>query len=144
MSAKLTCEVLPRFEAASLEESSRLFSDLSDTTEMIRFIQDCGVPGFTFHSLVVRQARQPVLLLPLFETDYRLSNLAKIGTKDLVDGIVKFIPFLRHLRLLGVGFVEGGWSRIGISPWADRATLERAWDLALQSLESLASDLHCR
>ncbi len=108
MPADLTCEVRPRFEAITPEESALLFSELSDTLGMIRFIQDCGVPGFTFHSLVVRQAHRPILLLPLFETDYRFSNLANAGTKDLLEAIVRCFPFLQSLRLLGVGFVEAG------------------------------------
>ena len=142
MPGHLTCDITPRFDAVSPEQAAYLFSDLSDTLDMIRFVQECGVPGFTFHSLVVRQAQQPILVLPLFETDYCFSQMVKPGTQNVADAVTRRLSFLRQLRLLGVGFVEGGWSGVGVDRLVDRATLEAAWGLALEALDALARGLN--
>ena len=141
MAVELTCEIRPRLDAVSAEDWHRLFPDLPDSVEMIRLIQDCGVSGFAFHSIVVRNEERPILLLPLFETDYRLSSFVDAGTRRLVEAMASRLPVLQHLRLLGVGFVEGEWGQVGVDRRADRATLDAAWDLALRTLETLASGL---
>jgi len=137
----LTCDVAPRLDAVSPAEWRHLFPDLLDSLEMVRCIQDCGIAGFTFHSIVVRKAQRPILLLPLFETDYRLSALVQGGAKRFVERIMRYAPQLNQLHLLGVGFVEGEWGQVGVDPQTDSATLDEAWDLALQTLEVLARKL---
>ncbi len=141
MSADLTCEIRPQLDGVSLEEWERLFPDLPDSLELIRFTQDCGVPGFTCYSIIVRDEERPILLLPLFETSYQLSSLVDAGAKRVVGALTQCLPFLRCFRLLGVGFVEGEWGQVGVDRTADRSILEAAWDLALQALEMLGQGL---
>ena len=141
MAVKLTCEIRPRLDAVSADAWHRLFPDLPDSVEMIQFIQDCGVPGFAVHSIVVRDGAWPILLLPLFETTYRLSSFVDAGAKRFAEAITNGLPFLGQMRLLGVGFVESEWGQVGVDRRADRAALEAAWDLALKALEALAQGL---
>ena len=141
MSRALTCTIAPAIDVVSAEDWRRLFPDLLDSLDMIRLVQDCGVPGFAFHSIVVRQGDRPVLLLPLFETTYRLSTLVDADAQRLVEAVTRHLGRRGSLRLLGVGFVEGEWGQVGIDPVADRVTLDAAWDLALSALEELAQGL---
>ena len=141
MRTTLVCDVAPRLDVVSPTEWQNLFPDLLDSLEMVRCVQGCGIPGFTFHSIVVREMQRPILLLPLFETDYRLSTLVEAGAQRVVERITNYLPQLNHLHLLGVGFVEGEWGQVGSDPQTDRATLNEAWDLALTALEALARGL---
>ncbi len=142
MRETLTCDVAPRIDVVNPAEWQRLFPDLPDSLEMIQFIQRAGLDNFRFHSIVVRQDEQPILFLPLFETTYRLSTLVEDAAKGVATMITACFPPLCHLRLLGVGFVEGEWGQVGVDPQVDRATLDAAWDLALQAFEALAKGVN--
>ena len=141
MATELTCEIHPRLVAVTPEEWQRLFPDLPDSAEMVQLIQRIGIDGFAFHSIVVRQGDRPILLLPLFETQYRLATLVGEKAQRLMAAIGRRVPALEQLRLLGVGFVEGEWGQVGVDPESDRATLDAAWDLALRTLGVLAKGL---
>ena len=119
MISALTCDIAPAIDVVSAQEWTRLFPGLLDSLEMVRLIQEGGVPGFAFHSIVVRDGARPILLLPLFETEYRLSTLVDAGAQRAVDAVMQWIPPLRRLRLLGVGFVEGEWGQVGVDTATD-------------------------
>ncbi len=141
MATELVCEIHPRLDAVSAEEWRRLFPDLPDSLEMIRLLQRCGIEGFVFHSIVVRWRDRPLLLLPLFETDYHLSGLVDVRAKRAVDLVMRGFPCLRSVRLLGVGFVESEWGQVGVDRQVSRPMLGMAWDLALRALDALGHGL---
>ena len=137
----LTASVAPRIDAVDPAEWQRLFPDAVHSLPMVQLMHRTGADGFKFHSIVIRENERPILLLPLFETDYRLSMLVGNEAYNLVRRLGRCVPSLKNLRLLGVGFVESAWGQVGIDPETDRATLGAAWDLALQILEWLMEGL---
>ena len=141
MSPHLTCTISPRIDVVSPEAWRRLFPELPDSLEMIQLVQRCGMDGFTFHSILIRDGERPILLLPLFETRYSLSTFVESSARRWVDPLTRWWPRLLRPRVLGVGFVEGEWSQVGVEPDLERAVIEQAWDMALASLTALADGL---
>ena len=141
MSDTLTCEVYPRLDAISAEEWAFLFPDSLDSVEMFQLLQRSRPDGFAFHSIVVRQAGKPILVVPLFETRYRLSIFLDVNLRGLVNAAAKLFPGLLFPRMLGVGFLESEWSQVGIEPSLEPDVLDAAWNLALEALRTLAARL---
>lgn len=137
----LSCEVYPRTNILSKDEWTELFPTLPDSAEMINLIQRSGFDGFNFHSIIVRQGDKPILLLPLFETNYNISRMMDKGPRKIFNTLAGWMPNLLCPKVLGVGFVEGEWGQIGFNRSIDTKTLDLAWDMALNALDALASAL---
>ena len=137
----LSCKVSPRLNPISNSEWTKLFPNFPDSPEMINLIQRSGFDGFNFHSIIVKQGDKPILLLPLFETNYNVSVMLNNIGRKIFSSVVNYIPRLLRPKVLGVGFVEGEWGQIGYDSNIDKTTMEDAWNMALEALDSLALGL---
>jgi len=137
----LSCKVVPRIDGVSPAELERLFPEPSITAPLLSLLQDSGVNGFTFRSIVVLKDDAPILLLPLFETRFDLSTFVEGWIKKSLKAAGRFIPSVFQPRVLGVGLVEGEWSEIGIDPHLDEGTLDAACTMAFSTLQTLADEL---
>ena len=137
----LTCKVVPGIDGVSPAELGRLFPEPSITAPLLSLLQDSGVNGFTFRSIVVLTNEAPILLLPLFETRFDLSTYVEGWIKKSLKAAGRLIPSIFQPRVLGVGLVEGEWSEIGIDPHIDEGTLDAACTMAFSTLQTLADEL---
>ncbi|MGA2231737.1 MAG: GNAT family N-acetyltransferase [Tepidisphaeraceae bacterium] len=112
-----------------------LFADHPDSLEMVRLIQNCGMDGFTFGSIIVRQGDEPILMLPLFETRFRLATLLDGAAATIARSAEKILPNLLSPKLLGAGLVEGEWGQAGIKPGVATSVLSGAWRQAAAALK---------
>ncbi len=138
----LVCKHYPRLDSVPSEDLARLFPAVSDTPYMIPLVQRSGFEGFNLRSIVVFKEERPVLFLPLFEARFNLSTFLDEGWfKKILKIASHLLPPLFNPRVLGIGFIEGEWSEIGIDAHMDGEALDDAWDLALKALETLADEL---
>ncbi len=142
MSDAFSCEVSPRLDVLSPAEWQRLFPGLLDSMELVRLVQDAGLDGFSFHSIVVRDAGRPILMLPIFETHYPLSTLVDGTVRSYLNAAAKWCPNLLTPRVMGVGFIEGEWGQVGVEPSLEPGRRDIAWDVALEALRDLADQRH--
>ncbi len=136
--SRLNVEVSPGLAAISVRDWERLFTGLRDSLEMVALKQSTGFDGFQFHTILVKQDDQPILMVPLFQTHFNLTRLADGWVEKLTAPLVSGLPHLFNPQILGVGFVEGEWGQIGIDSNIDKSTLTVAWDLAFEALNYLA------
>jgi hypothetical protein len=136
----LTCTCLPRLDGVTAAELGRLFPEPSITAPLMSLLQESGVDGFELLSIVVLKNDAPILFLPMFETRLDLSSFVKGWIKTALKAAGRLIPSVFHPRILGVGMVEGEWSEIGIDPHIDEETLDRAIEMALCALQTLAAE----
>jgi hypothetical protein len=136
----LSCRCVPRLDGASAADLGRLFPEPSSAAPLLSLLQESGIDGFKLRSIVVSKDDLPVLLVPLFECLYDVSTFAKGWTKKSLKTAARLIPSIFHPRILAVGLLEGGWSEIGIDPQIDSGTLEAAWEMALGTLQTLATE----
>ncbi len=134
----LTCEVHSHINPLPVSEWKRLFHNSPDPVELINLVQRSGIDGFAFHSILIKEGTNPILVLPLFETNYNISKMVDENARKAFDFITGWSSKLFCPKVLGVGFVEGEWGQIGFDQNTDIKTLDQAWDLALQGLETLA------
>lgn len=135
---KLACTCVMRLDGVSTTELGRLFPEPSVSAPLLSLLQESGVDGFTFASIVVVQDDVPILLLPLFETRLDLSRFVTGWLKASLKMAGRLIPSLFAPRVMGVGSLLGGWSEIGIDPHIDAGTFDAAFTMALSSLHTLA------
>ena len=83
----------------------------------------------------------PILLLPLFETRFDLSTFVEGWIKKSLKLAGRLIPSIFQPRILGVGLLVGEWSEIGMDPQVDAGTLEAAFKMAFDALQTLAIEL---
>lgn len=137
----LTCKCVPRLDGVSAAELVRLFPEPSITAPLLSLLQESGLEGFTLRSIVVSNDNSPILLLPLFETRFDLSTFVEGWIRNLLKAAGRLIPSIFRPRILGVGLVVGEWSEIGIDPQLDAGTLESAFKMAFDALQTLAAEL---
>jgi len=137
----LTCKCVPRLDGVSAAELGRLFPEPSNTAPLLSLLQESGIDGFNLRSIVVLKDDAPILLLPLFETRFDLSAFVAGWIKKSVKVAGRLIPSLFQPRILGVGLLVGEWSEIGIDPQTDAGTLEAAFKMAFDALQTLAAEL---
>jgi hypothetical protein len=140
--AYLSLEVSQRLDVLSSAEWERLFPDFPDSLEMIQHIQAVGIAQFSFHSLLVRDEGRPILMLPLFETRYKVHSGYQGFGKNILNRIANCLPKLFHPRILGIGFVEGEWGQVGWDNAVSADKLREAWSLALEALHSMQHGLN--
>ena len=75
MNGPLTVDILPRLASVRPEEWAELFATHPDRFELVRLIESSGMDGFSFSSVVVRQAGRPILLVPVFTTVFHLASM---------------------------------------------------------------------
>ena len=126
----LTVTVHDRLDAIEPDEWRALFPGHPDSYDIVRLTADCGMDGFSFASIVVREGSKPILILPLFDVRFRIGSLLDGAAGKIVGAMAKILPGIFSPRLLGVGIVEGEWGQVGIDPAAD----EQAWELAINAL----------
>jgi len=137
----LTCKSIPRLDGVSAAELGRLFPEPSSTAPLLSLLQESGMDGFHLRSIVVLKDNTPILLLPLFETRFDLSTFVKGWIKKPLRLAGRLIPSLFQPRILAVGLPVGEWSEIGIDPQIDTGTLESAFRMAFDALQTLAAEL---
>ena len=137
----LTCKCVPRLDGVSAAELGRLFPEPSNTAPLLSLLQESGIAGFNLRSIVVLQDDAPILLLPLFETRFDLSTFVEGWIKKSLKVAGRLLPSLFQPRILGVGLLVGEWSEIGMDPQIDAGTLEAAFKMAFDALQTLAVEL---
>jgi hypothetical protein len=137
----LTCKHVPRLDGASAAELGRLFPEPSSAAPLLSLLQESGIDGFNLRSIVVLKDNHPILLMPLFETRFDLSDFVEGWIKRSLKVAGRLIPSLFQPRVLGVGFMLGEWNEIGIDPQIDEDTLESAFKMAFDALHALAVEL---
>lgn len=138
---KLTCRYLPRLDGGlSAATLARLFPEPSVTASFIALLQESGVAGFDLASIVVLREDIPILFWPLFETRFDLSSFVEGWIKQVLKAAGRLVPSLLQPKILGIGLIEGEWSEIGIDPGIDENTLNAACRLALDAVQTLASE----
>ena len=141
MSNLLSVEIHSNLVPVRDNEWRLLFSESPDAVELVRLVEASGFDGFNFHSLVVRLDDRPILVLPLFETKYHLTD-AIGGMASKVAGFIdRWFPNLLHIPILGVGVVEGEWGEVGVDRTVATDVLMHAWKMAVESLDALADGL---
>src|SRR4030066_2022754 len=138
----LTCYCVPWLDGVPAAELGRLFPEPSSTAPLLSLLQESGIGVFNPRSIVVVKDDAPILLLPLFESLFDLSTFAEGWTKRPLKAAVRLIPSIFHPRVLGVGLLVGEWSEIGMDPQIDAGTLEAAWKMAFDALQTLAAELN--
>lgn len=144
MSNPLSVEIHSRLVPLSDEEWNRLFPGSPDPVELIRLVEASGFDGFVFQSIVVRLEDRPILLLPLFKTEYQLKEALGGVAGKVASLLHRWFPGLLCIRILGVGMVEGEWGEVGIDREMSLDVLRQAWEMALESLDALADGLDAK
>ena len=144
MNNSLSVEVHSRLVPVRESEWRRLFPDSPDPLGPVRLAKRPDFNRFVFHSLVVRHEDCPILVLPLFETECRLTDVIGEPAGKLARITDRWFPNLFMIRTLAVGFVGGGWGEIGVDAAVARDLLGQAWEMALESLDALADGLGAR
>jgi hypothetical protein len=139
--SNLACKCLPRLDGLPAAELGRLFPEPSNTAPLLSLLQESGIDGFNLRSIVVSKDDAPILLLPLFETRFDLSTFVEGWIKKSLKVAGRLVPSLFQPRILGVGLLVGESSEIGIDPQIDAGTLESAFQLAFDTLQTLAAEL---
>jgi len=134
----LICKIVTRLDGMSPAELGRLFPEPSITAPLLFLLQESGVDGFTLRSIVVLKDHAPILLLPLFETRFDLSTFVDGWFKKLLKVAGRLIPSVFYPRVLSVGSLVGEWSEIGIDPQLDAGTLDAAYKMAFNALQTLS------
>lgn len=134
----MSVEVCKRLDSVTETQWEALYPNAVDRREYLWLSAGCGMDGFSFGSVVVRQGTLPILLLPLFQTRFDLSELAGERLQRLLTPIAKALPGVFRPRLLGVGMVEGEWSDVGVLPGLGGTTLQEAWQLAGEAIRAEA------
>lgn len=138
----LACHYLPRLDGISAAALERLFPEPSSAAPLLTLLEESGIDGFNLGSIVVFADDLPILLLPLFETQFDLSAFVAGWARTALKTGGRLIPSVFRPRILGVGLVEGEWSEIGIDPQIAEDTLAAAYKLALSTLQTLAAEHH--
>lgn len=136
----LTCYYQPRLDGIPPAELERLFPAPSITAPLLALLQESGIDGFTQQSIVVFRNDAPILLLPLFETRFDLSQFVGGWIKQLLKVAGRLLPSFFQPRILGVGLLIGKGSEIGMDPQIDAGTLQAAWKMAVETLQRLAAE----
>jgi hypothetical protein len=139
--SNLACKCLPRLDGLPAAELGRLFPEPSNTAPLLSLLQESGIDGFNLRSIVVSKDDAPILLLPLFETRFDLSTFVEGWIKKSLKVAGRLVPSLFQPRILGVGLLVGESSEIGIDPQIDAGTLESAFKMAFDTLQTLAAEL---
>lgn len=139
--AELWVETHHRLDSIEEADWQFLFSDHPDTFEMISLQQRCGMDGFGFHSVVVRDPEGPLLFVPLFDVQLELKMLVKESLRWIAGGLAAVAPSILAPRLLGVGFVEGEWGAVGVRPGLSPERLASAWELAWPAMGRLQREI---
>jgi uncharacterized protein len=137
----LTCKCVPRLDGVSAADLGRLFPEPSNTAPLLSLLQESGIAGFNLRSIVVLRDEVPILLLPLFDTRFDLSTFVGGWLKKSLKVAGRLIPSIFRPRILGVGLLVGEVSEIGMDPQIDAGTLEAAFKLAFDALQTLAAEL---
>ena len=144
MPNSLSVEIHSKLVPVNDDDWRRLFPESPDSVEHVRLVEKSGFNRFAFHSLVVRQEERPILLLPLFETEYHLAEALDGFAGKMANVLERWLPNLLRLRVLGVGLVEGEWGEVGIDREVAPDVMRRAWKMALESLDALADGLNAK
>jgi uncharacterized protein len=134
----LYVEFHDRLNPLAVASWSKLYPDHPDSAEMVALMGECGMEDFEFSSIVVKHDYAPILLLPLFTTRYDLTTTLSGNALQFAGAAKLLLPKLLRPKVLGVGFVEGEWGEVGFDRDCPLPLLERAWGLALKTLEQRA------
>jgi hypothetical protein len=141
---ELTYEVNCALNSLADNQWAALFKDHPDTSETIRLLDQSGMDGIDFSSLVVRRGEEPVLLLPLFAAHYSLASTLPDPLRQILRALENVAPAVLKPKVLGVGFVEGEWGQIGINSSMPATTIESAMQGAVSFLEDIAEATDCQ
>src|SRR5205823_8361669 len=103
-----------------------MFPGHPDSYDNVVYTQRCGMDGFIFRTIVVRDAAGPVLAIPTFQARFDAASLADGAARSVLRALSRFLPAILRPRLVGVGFVECEWGGVGVRPGLDEPTAAQA------------------
>lgn len=121
---------------------NELFCGHPDSYALVRLMDESGLDGFKFFSLLVRDANaagEIIAILPVFETHYSLACTLDEPVKSKLLSLERIAPGILKPKVLGVGFVEGEWGQFGLNEKIDPAIREEALSGALRYLDTFAT-----
>jgi len=133
----ITFQYYDKLKSVSNADWLRLFAGHPDSAELISFMETRGLEGFQFGSVVASLDGQPILLAPLWFTNYSIATTLDGAPRSILQKLEKFFPALRP-NVLGVGFVEGEWGSFGLSQTLDYKTKNEAITGALSLIREVA------
>ncbi len=125
---------------------NEFFKGHCDSASMVELMQASGTKPVKLMSILVKSQNKPVVILPLFLTEYPLLTSVM---PDLSDNLKKILqPFekvlnnILKIKVLGIGFVEGEYGQIGMDPSLllpdSQADLDNIWTEIFKTLKSMA------
>jgi hypothetical protein len=133
----LLAEIVPSLMPVDNMQWRTLFQNHPDPPELIKLVDDSGMEGFEFYSIVIRKDQQPILIAPLMVARYPVATTLDGKAKEIGIWIETKIPNLLSPKVLLIGFVEGEWGQIGVTPNLNENLLNEAWLMLARSLEIL-------
>jgi hypothetical protein len=133
----ITFQYFDKLKSVSNAEWQHLFAGHPDSAELITFMETHGLEGFQFGSVVASLHGEPVLLAPLWFTNYSIATTLDGAPRSILQKLEQIFPTLRP-NVLGVGFVEGEWGSFGLSPVLDYKTKNQAITGALSLIREVA------
>lgn len=137
----LEVDICDRLTSISAADWGRLFPTLADTYGSLQAVEQSGMEGFAFGSIVVSEDDAPLVVVPLFRTKLKLETLADGRIRSTLAWLARVPGMARllHVGVLGIGFVEGEWSEIGYDRSAGSAKIGHAMTLAQAALRNAAA-----
>lgn len=133
----LSVAVHDRLASISEHEWNDLLPCYPDSHAYVALLDDAGMDGFSFKSLVVSDAQGPLLYLPLFVHRLNVASLLDGMAGKIAGAVTRFAPGLTSVSVLGIGLVEGEWLEPGVRTGAQANVMAAAWRLVNQTLQEL-------
>ncbi len=122
----------------SADEWEALCPGHPDPAELLQLVNNAGMTGFDFSSIVVFCDGKPRIVLPLMVARYPIVTTLEDDIKDLAIKVERRFPNLLNPKVVFVGFVEGEWGQIGVDRSAPPQVLQQCWKLAEKTLKSFS------
>lgn len=116
VSPTLSHAVLPSADQIDPADWLRLFGDLPEGRDFYRTLEAARLEGFSFSYVVVRSEHRPVLIAPVFWTDFDLGLAVEGAARRMLHRVRRIFPRLLIARTLFCGSPFGETGVIGIAP----------------------------
>src|SRR5262249_56911022 len=87
----LSAHVYQGIGPISKSEWNSLFPTHPDPYELVQLTVKSGMDGFEFHSLVIRLNGEPVLIMPIFETEFPLTLVLDGRAKEVAVALESWL-----------------------------------------------------
>jgi hypothetical protein len=138
MSQAITYEINDLLQPLSEYEWERFFPGHPDSAALIKLMGKSGIEGFELRTIVARLDGEPVLVMPIFLTNFPLAFALGGKAKQICLSLQRYLPTLLKPKVIAVGFVEGEWGQIGVNPRIPKNIVDCALAGSLDFLEAIA------